>query len=460
MPHYSLSLFSAPVEQEVYIMANQKHLTLENRIAISQGLNDHFSFKKIANSLGKDCTTISKEVRIHRIFEKTGYIGRPFNDCIHRMGCTQAGLCQVCNSKRNIRCCFCSHCIHNCPSYERETCPKLQKAPYVCNGCNNNKCSLEKARYNPVYAEKEYRLTLSESRSGWNLSEKELASLDRIISPLLKNGHSIHHICANHKDEIMICEKTLYTYVNAGLFQARNVDLPRKVRLRPRRGAKKPVKVDKKCRIGRTINEFNVFREQHPEMPVAELDSVEGVKGGPVLLTIHFVQAKLQLAFKRESNDSTSVTDIFNRLYGLLGSDSYKKVLSLLLADNGSEFSNPEGIEKDSDGNIRSRLFYCDASAPGQKGHCENNHEFIRRIIPKGVEIGKYSEEQISLMMNHVNSYGRKELNDKSPYEMFAFLYGDDILKKLGVKPVPRDEIILKPHLLKTDKEEDNGRKD
>lgn len=441
-------------------MANQKHLTLEDRVSISIGLKNHLSFKEIGRRLDKDCTTISKEVRNHRVFEKSGYVSRPFNDCVHRMGCTKAGLCQICENKRNTRCCFCSRCISNCTFYERENCSKLQKAPYVCNGCSNARCSLEKAKYNPLYADKEYRLTLSESRSGWNISEEELASLDRIISPLLEKGHSIHHICANHQDKIMFCEKSIYTYVNAGLFRARNVDMPRKVRLRPRRGTKRPVKVDKKCRIGRNINDFKAFKELHPEMPVSELDSVEGVKGGAVLLTIHFVQPKLQLAFRREANDSKSVTDIFNRLYETLGAETYKKTLPLLLADNGSEFSNPEAIEKDRAGNIRSHLFYCDASAPGQKGHCENNHEFIRRIIPKGIDIGQYSEKQIRLMMNHINSYGRKELNDKSPYEMFAFLYGEDILKKLGVQPVPRDEITLKPCLLRQEKEENDGQAD
>ena len=168
-----------------------------------------------------------------------------------------------------------------------------------------------------------------------------------------------------------------------------------------------------------------------------------------MLLTVHFVLPRLQLSFLRKANDSRSVIDIFNHLYEVLGEELYKKLFPILLADNGTEFSNPEALEKDDKGNLRSRVFYCDPSAPGQKGACENNHEFIRRVIPKGTDIGLYSESQIAKMMNHINSYGRPELGDKSPFEMFAFYYGSNVLDLLGVKQISPNEIILKPDLLK-----------
>ena len=282
-----------------------------------------------------------------------------------------------------------------------------------------------------------------------DVTEEELAAMNGVISPLLRNGQSIYHILLNHRDEIPRCEKTVYSYVDSGLLDARNLNMPRKVRLRPRKGKKKEVKVDKKCRVGRTYEDFKAYRSQDPDLPVTEIDSVEGIKGGAALLTIHFVQPKLQLSFKSERNDSRSVTDIFNSLYETLGPGTYKKLFPLLLADNGSEFSNPSAIEKAPDGSIRSRLFYCDAASPGQKGHCENNHEMIRRIIPKGRDIGLYQDEQIRLMMDHINSYGRDDLNGKSPYEVFAFLYGEDVLEKLRVHCIPADSIVLKPSLLK-----------
>ena len=94
-------------------------------------------------------------------------------------------------------------------------------------------------------------------------------------------------------------------------------------------------------------------------------------------------------------------------------------------------------------------MFYCNASAPYQKGSCENNHELIRRVIPKGTDLGQYSQEQIDLMMSHINSYSRKKLGNKSPYEIFEFQYGRKILDAFHLQKIPADEIILNPDLLK-----------
>lgn len=106
-------------------------------------------------------------------------------------------------------------------------------------------------------------------------------------------------------------------------------------------------------------------------------------------------------------------------------------------------------VEFDAQGKPRTKIFYCNASAPYQKGSCENNHEMIRRVIPKGVDIGQYTQEQIDLMMSHINSYTRKKLGNKSPYEMFEFQYGKTLLDVFHLKKIPADKIILSPELLK-----------
>ena len=387
MLYYSYSSISKlRSEQEIYMNKN-KHLILDERYVIEHSLNENMSFKAIGKQILKDCTTVSKEVKSHIVFEKKGTPYKPFNDCLNRRHCSHHGdVCISCERhKSRNKCSVCGHCTTSCVDYSKEECPKLSKAPYVCNGCDMlNNCTLEKRFYKALVAQKEYELVRSESRSGFNLCEDELKQLDSVISPLLKNGQSIHHIIANN-----------------------------------------------------------------PSQPVAELDSVEGIKGGSVLLTIHFVLPKLQLAFLRDANDSKSVTDIFDALYKLLGFENFTKILPICLADNGTEFSDPFGIEADSDGVIRSRLFYCDPSSPGQKGACENNHEFIRRIIPKSTDLGQYTQSQIDIMMDHINSYGRPDLGDKSPYEMFEFYYGKEILDLLGVHKIVPNEIILKHELLK-----------
>ena len=434
------------------IMNKQKHLNLEARILIETMLNEHHSFKSIARELGKDCTTISKEIKAHICFEKTGALGRSFNDCrvafLHQ--CSLQKFCQHCAYSNNKPCWTCGRCTSSCISYEKYICPKLSKPPYVCNGCQQRtRCSLEKRLYKASYAQKEYEQVRSESRSGFALSEAELKQLDDVVSPLLKKGQSLHHIAVHHADELMKSERTLYTYTNNGLFTARNIDMPRTIRMRPRKNVSSKLKVDKSCRIGRDFHCFEIYMAEHPDASVRQLDSVEGIKGGAVLLTIHFVEQQLQLAFLRQHNDSQSVIDIFDRLYFELRMDIFIELFPVLLADNGSEFSNPSAIELDAQGNPRTRMFYCNPSAPYQKGSCENNHELIRRIIPKGTDLGRYSQEQIDFMMSHINSYSRKKLGNKSPYEVFEFQYGRKILDAFHLQKIPADEIILSPELLK-----------
>lgn len=433
-------------------MNKQKHLNLESRIIIETKLNEGESFKAIGRLLNKDCTTISKEVKNHISFEKSGAYGKAFNDCLlaFQHECSAQRVCHECASRKNRFCWSCGKCSSSCILYEKYVCPKLSKPPYVCNGCpQRNKCSLEKRLYKASYAQKEYELVRKESRSGFALSESELRQIDDIVSPLLIKGQSLHHIAVHHADELMKSERTLYAYINSGLFTARNMDMPRTVRMRPRKNVSKNLKVDKACRLGRDFSCFQAYMQEHPALSIRQIDSVEGSKGSAVLLTIHFVEQGLQLAFLRQHNDSQSVIDIFNRLYLEMRPDIFIELFPVLLADNGSEFSNPAAIESDMQGNPRTKMFYCDPSAPYQKGSCENNHEMIRRIIPKGEDIGQYTQEQIDLMMSHINSYARKKLGNKSPYEIFEFQYGKELLDIFHLQKIPADEIILSPELLK-----------
>lgn len=430
-------------------MAKHKHLTLDERYTIQHMLDSAKSFRQIALYTGKDNTTISKEVRRHYVVKQTGGYDCAFNNCKHRKKCQRE---RRCNSPKCFRrrCNRCNLCNKYCKDYEREDCSKLSKAPYVCNGCSRrHRCSLEKRFYSAAHANEEYRLSLKATRTGVCISEKEALKLDKLISPLILNGQSIHHIYVNNRDEIMYSERSIYNYIDKGIFTAKNVDLTRKVRFKARKSKHDSIKVDKKCRIGRTMKDFQAFMVDNPDMPIVEIDSVIGEPGGKLLLTIHFVKTEFMLAFLRERNTAASVIKIFNDLYERLGSEMYMNLFPVILADNGSEFSDPTAIEVDQDGVIRSRVFYCDPSSPYQKGSIENNHEFIRRVIPKGKSMDDLTQENINLMMDHINSYKRKNLADKSPYEVFQLLYGRAALDILGAHLIPPNEIILRPKLLK-----------
>ena len=407
-----------------------KHMTINERIKIQLGLESSHSFKKIAEDTGKDCTSISREVRKHISVKRTGSHWRAFNDCVHRKRCRSYN--QECTNARCNRtsCAYCRQfCMTaSCPSYVKETCSRLKKAPYVCNGCRNeSKCQLEKHFYYAKDSQQEYETLLSTARSGFVIEEEEAAELGGVLRKGLSNGHSVYHIIQSVGEEsIGYSSKTIYTYINAGVFDGiGNLDLPRKVRYKARRkAAVQPLKKDKTCRIGRTYADYVLFREENPDTPVVQMDSVIGKKGvdEKVLLTIHIVNCHLMLAFIRERNSTASVIEVFDKLKLKLGHDDFSRIFPVILTDNGSEFSDPIPIEMDRPtGEILTQVFYCDPNMSQQKGACENNHEFIRRIIPKGRSMNPYSQEDIDLMMSHINSYLRAELGGKSPYDMFDY---------------------------------------
>lgn len=432
-------------------MKKNQHLTLDERYKIKSMLDNNdekVSFKSIGRALNRDCTTISKEIKNHIVFKKTGSWGHNFNDCINRFDCSLKGLCtDNCNFKQ---CSNCSKCYKYCKYYAKQTCKRLNKPPYVCNGCpDRTRCSLEKHLYEPIAAQREYELLRSESRSGICLTEEDIFTLNEILYPLINNGQSIHHIVTNNKSKIMLSEKSIYNYIENGILANKNIDLPRKVRYRPRKSKHDNFKVDKACRITRTYEDFLSFIDETPYCPIVEMDSVEGKRGGKVLLTIHFVKCELMLAFIRDRNTAYSVEVIFNRLYKKLGIKRFKKLFPVLIGDNGSEFSDPKSIEYNKDGKLRTRVFYCDASKPYQKGACENNHEFIRRILPKGTSFDNLTQQDVNLMMSHINSYSRPTLGDITPIEAFESLYGSDILETLGIRRIPANDIVLNPKLLK-----------
>ncbi len=323
-----------------------KFFTYEERLNLQKYLKESCSFKEIGRRLDKSPTTISREVRKHLSEVATGYPGFPYNACRNRFNCRKKGICgKECTRATTIYCKLCPKCNDHCEDFIEEICTARFRVPYVCNGCEQiGKCSLLKSIYDAEHAHVKAHSIISESRSGLCVSEDEIARLNAIISPLVQNGQSIHQIYVTHEDELMCSEKTIYNYIDACLFDVRNIDLPRKVKFRER--YKKPeFKVDKGCRIGRNYEDFNEFLDKNSDTSVVQMDSVIGSKGGKCLLTIHFVDTSLMLAFLREANTSQSVIDIFNTLEANMGNEIFKRLFPVILTDNGSEFSNPKAIE-------------------------------------------------------------------------------------------------------------------
>jgi IS30 family transposase len=287
------------------------------------------------------------------------------------------------------------------------------------------------------------------ARSGLNITPDEMHSLDALVSPLLKNGQSIYHICVTQRDALIRSSRSLYRFVGAGLFSARPIDMPRMCRLKPRRTGRPSLKVDKACREGRSYADFTVFIAAHPDTPVVQMDTVIGTVGGKVLLTLHLTAFDLMIAILRDANTSRSVVQALAALRRVLSPALFASLFPVLLTDNGSEFTNPSAMEFCAPDGSLTRVFYCDPRASYQKPNVELNHEFIRRFFPQGSSFDDLTQQDVSLMMSHVNSYCRNKFGGLSPASLLVNAFGADTLRLLGQECIPPGKITLNRSIFK-----------
>jgi len=418
------------------------HLTYEDRLTIQQGLKFGKNFSQIAKEIGKDRTTISREVIAHR----HSIQAKMYNNCVHRTYCTIYSKCQSkCSHYSN--CGKCIKCIEGCKDYKKDSCWRLTRPPYVCNACEV-KCGFERYFYHAQVAHKEYLAILKETREGISISDEDLAFLEEKVIPLIKSGCSIPVAYHEFKDQMPISEKTMYEYVNKGIFSIGNMDL----RLKCRRSYKKktgPVlRVDKQCHVGRSYHEYEKYKEENPTSKVVQMDSVIGKKGGKVLLTIFFTDCDLQLYILRDRNTADSVSKAFRELRNVLG-DDFTKLFQICLTDRGSEFTDPIHIECDDEtGEVQCKVFYCEPMNSNQKSKCERNHEIFRYVSPKGKSLDHCNQEMITEAACHINSYPRQALGWKAPIDLFIEIYGEETLKKLGLRKINLTQLQLRESLL------------
>lgn len=431
-----------------YIPGNQKHLTLENRIYIENELNKGTSFKDIAKFLCKDPTTISKEVKAHRLSDwyHKGTFYNSKNFCIHRYHCRKTNACGkiiLCG----IKCASCPTCNLTCKDFEKEQCARLDKAPYVCNGCPKkiNHCTIaHKYTYNARFADRKYREKLSDSRSGVNITKHELHIKDSIISPLIEQGQSPYQIVTNHP-ELDLSVRTVYSYLDQGLFTARNIDLKRKVKFKPRKCHKSQI-TNRTVFINRNYQDFQAL-----QLPFCtEMDTVHSSRESKkTLLTFFFTREKLFLAFLMNSCTEGAVHRVFNRLEKRLGTYEFISTFEYILTDRGTEFGDPETLETGVNGIQRTSVYYCDPMRSGQKGGLEQAHTMLRMVLPKGTSFEFLTQWDVNLIVNHINSTPRESLDGRTPYSVAFETMGKDVLNAFQLRPINPDEVNLTPKLIR-----------
>ena len=376
-----------------------KHMTLDDRIEIQECLNKGISFKDIGRRIGKDPTTISKEVKKHLI--------------VYRNSFTATDKC----------------------------CPKLLRAPFVCNGCekrNHSNCRFARQKYVAREAQRAYENLLVEAREGIPLNQESFYETEKIISNAVKKGQHIDHILKTNN--LPVSKSTVYRHINKGYYTISSIDLPRAVKFKPRH-SKCNEFVPKRAKNGRTYADYEIV----------EMDTVIGRIGGKAILTLNFNAFNFIIGIlidnKTATEVSAKITDLKAKLH--LAGFSFGSVMPLILTDNGGEFSNVSAIENNGDGTKETHLFFCDPNAPYQKPHIEKNHTLFRDIVPKGASFDNFNQDTVNLIFSHVNSIKRENFNGKSAYELFSFAYSAELAQTLGISFIEPNMVIQSPKLLK-----------
>lgn len=386
-----------------------KHMSLDDRIEIQECLNKGMPFKAIAKRIGKDATTVSKEVKKHLVVYSNSF--------------TKTDEC----------------------------CPKLLKAPFVCNGCekkNYSSCRYPKQKYAAKQAQKAYEELLSDAREGIPLSKEEFYETEKIISQAVNHGQHIYHILKTN--DLPTSKSSVYRHINKGYYTISNIDLPRAVKFKPRH-SKSNEFVPKWAKCGRTYDDFLEYIEENGISNYVEMDTVIGRVGGKVILTLNFNAFNFIVGILLENKTAAEVSSKISELKERLKTFgfSFGSVMPLILTDNGGEFSNVSAFENDESGLKETSLFFCEPNSPYEKPHIEKNHTLFRDIVPTGTSFDDFSQETVNLIFSHVNAVKRNIFNGKSAYDLFTFTYSENLANALGISFINPENVIQSPKLLK-----------
>lgn len=400
-------------------MAN-KHLNKEQRDIIQYMIDQKYSFTEIGKAINKDRTTISKEIKRNRYLKS--YTS---DDCFN-------------------------------PKLILETikmCPKLNNKPYVCNTCSSKGgCRKNKLYYHSNIADKHYNLILVTSRQGIDIKPEIIDEIEHYIVPLIKDKkQSVNQVYINHSDLLYFSKPTFYKYIHIGAFSLTDIDLPKKVKYKQR---KKEEDLENKRNLsilkGRKYEDYINFISKHNRMNICQMDTVIGNKDSEkVLLTIIDVKTHFMFIRLLDKKNISYVNSAWDKIKKNLDIKLYQKFFRIILTDNGTEFFDPLHIERDyNTGRKITNVFYCKPYSSWQKGCIEKNHEFIRKIFPKGTSFDYLTDKQTQKLEDTINNTPRDSLNGETPYKKLKELY-PEIIDKLKCSYIEPDDVCLtKKHIL------------
>ena len=375
-------------------MKDWKHLTIEQRKVISNGISHNYKLKDIAESLGFDPTSISKEVKRNR---ESITIGSNVTNC-----------------------------------------KKVTRWPYVCTGCNKrygNQCCFTKYKYDAQKAQNKADNNLIISRKGIDIDSDEFQRLDKIIKNGIDNKKSIYQITIENKEEINKSVTTLYRYVNNGYLTTKRIDLPYAVTYKKRKHNKKYEysennKIDRTCH---TYIDYLAYIHKHPGKYVWQLDFLGTIKTDNNNI-LSFILPDLQFILLDliKNPNQQKVVEYFDELEERIGTDAFIELIPVILTDRDPNFTDIEGIcFSKITGEERCKLFFCDGYVSNQKPNVENINKQLRLFFPKGKTIDTYNKHDIENVNKALLNRPLKSLDSYTPKQAFTSVFDEDLFNKL-----------------------------
>ena len=434
-----------------------KHLDISDRVLIQECLKEGTSLSAIARKLGVSTSTVSREVRNNRTRYLTKGASKHHDLCVHHAECTVTGLCDVKCKRTLCKRCRSALCPSLCTEYEERTCERLERAPFVCGACKRRaNCGYRRARYSARDAQTRYEKRLCESRQGVSVTPEQLESMVAHARRLMAQGQSLEAIWAANPTLFPVSARTFRGYVDRGVFGLANIELPKKVKYKPRKragAAKAPVDVD-----GRTYADFLALGDDVCR-GAFQLDCVMGrVHDSQCTLTVHLPRLEFQIYLLLGAHTASEVVRALDFIE-LACAGEFSRLFGVGLTDRGCEFSDVAGMERSAADPERKRcsIYFCDPMASHQKGSCEKNHVEFRKLVPKGTSMDQLTARDMALVTSHVNSYPRPSLGGLAPIDLASAVLPRSLLDELGVERVDPNDVVMTPALLGLRRGEDGA---
>lgn len=369
-----------------------KHINFEQRKVIASGIAHNYKVKEIADTLGIDPTSISKEVKRNRDSISVG---------------------------NNIT-----------------NCKRTQRWPYVCSGCNKRytNCPLTKYKYDAKSAQTKADTNLISSRRGIDVDADEFKKLDNLIKSGIQEKKSIYQIKIQNNDSIKQSITTLYRYIDKGYLSTKKLDLPYAIKYKKRKHNKKYDYSNNKIdRSNHTYLDYLAYMHKNPTTYVWQLDFLGAIKTDTKnILTFILPTLQLPILDIIKNPDTEKVVQFFDDLEQKIGTDAFIELIPVILTDRDPVFTDIDGIcYSKITGEERCKLFYCDPYVSNQKPNVENMNKQLRLFFPKGKSVEKYTKRDIKNVNLTLLNKPLKSLDGNTAKEAFIKVFDEELFEKI-----------------------------